>query len=63
MTRTSYLIHRASKRERPSALELYLLDSDLAAAGIQIPWTTTVRADASACVIVVRVVHDVLSAA
>ena len=63
MTRMSYLIHRASKRARPSALELHLLDSDLAAAGIQIPWTPTVRADASACIIVVREVHDVLNAA
>ena len=59
----SYLIHRASKRAKPSKAELRLIDRDLAEAGVHIPWTRGYDADVSAIVIAQRVMQDVLEAA
>jgi len=63
MSHHSYLIHRAAKRPGPSRLELRLLDRDLADAGVHLPWTARVNADAKTRVLVLRVVRDVLDAA
>lgn len=63
MSPQSYLIHRASKRAKPSRAELRLIDRDLADAGVHLPWTRGFDADASAIVIAQRVMHDVLEAA
>jgi len=65
MSDHSYLIHRAAKlpATAPTGLELRLLDLDLAAAGVQLPWSPVVRADAKTRVLVLRVVRDVLRAA
>ena len=63
MSHYSYLMHRAAKVTRASRLELRLLDRDLADAGVHIPWTALVRADAATRGIVIRVIQDVLRAA
>ena len=63
MQRNAYLLHRASKRPRPSRSELRLIDRDLADAGVHIPWTTPVSRDDRASRIALRVIQDVLDAA
>ena len=63
MQRNAYLLHRATKRPRPSRSELRLIDSDLADAGVHIPWTTPVSRDDRASRIALRVIQDVLNAA
>ena len=63
MLRNAYLLHRASKRPRASRAELHLIDSDLADAGVLIPWTTLVTNDDLASRIALRVIQDVLDAA
>ena len=63
MSQHAYLIHRATKLAKPSKTELRLIDSDLADAGVHIPWTHEYEADNSAIVIAQRVMQDVLEAA
>ena len=63
MSRHSYLSHRATKFAKPSHLELRLIDRDLAAAGVNIPWSRAFDADEAAIVITQRVMQDVLDAA
>lgn len=60
MSPHAYLVHRATKLAPPSRLELELLDLDLAAAGVHIPWCRSYVVDACAVGIARRVMHDVL---
>ena len=63
MSPHAYLIHRATKIAKPSDLELLLIDRDLAAAGVHIPWSSSVTIDLGAVRITRRVMNDVLEAA